>query len=177
MRAALKRDIYRGTIVYNRTKKRDLDGSRHQGRQPKKDESLWQVIDAPHLRLIDLDVIARVDARLESRAHNYLRDKKGRLLGSPRRHGHNANKHLLAGCIACACGATFEAVRGVYVCSARRRKGATVCPSDMTFNVERIDHVFLDALDAEVLSQSFVDRVLNETFAHDVNAERAGLTA
>ena len=177
IRAVLKRPIYRGTIVYNRTKKRDLDGSRFPGRAPKKDESLWQVLDAPHLRLVDVELVERVDARLDSRRNNYLRDKKGRLLGSPRRHGHNANKHLLAGCLACACGATFEAVRGVYVCSARRRKGASVCASDLTLNIEQIDHVCLDALEEVVLSGEFIDRVLDATFTHDTNAERLALTA
>ena len=91
--------------------------------------------DAPPLRLVDSDVAAKVDARLAERHHAYLRDGKGRLLGSPKRHGHGPVKRLLAGFIACECGATFEAVKGRYVCSARRRKGATVCPQKTTFDV------------------------------------------
>jgi hypothetical protein len=39
----------------------------------------------------------------------------------------------------------------------------------MTFNIERIDHVFLDALEEVVLSPEFIDRVLDATFAQDVN--------
>ena len=69
------------------------------------------------------------------------------------------------------------AVKGVYVCSERRRKGDAVCPSTMTFNVEAIDHVFLDGLEDVVLSPRFIDRVLDATFMHDPNAERALLQA
>jgi len=175
IRAVLKRPLYRGRVVYNQTKKRDTDGARHQGRQPKRDQSEWVILDVPELRLIEAGLAREVDARLSARRETYLRNAKGQLLGSPRRHGHNPTKHLLAGFIACACGATFEAVRGRYVCSARRRKGSTVCPSDFAFNVEAIDHVFLDALEAVVLSPTLIDRVLDAAFSVDHDAERAAL--
>ena len=177
VRAVLRRPLYRGVILYDKTKKRDGDGSRHKGRQPKKDESLWLTVDAPHLRLIEPSVIEQVDARLERKRHAYLRDAKGRLLGSPRGHGHGPrpNRHLLAGFIACECGATYEAVRGCYVCSARRRKGPSVCPSEFSFSVEEIEHVFLDAMEDVVLSPKFVEWVLDATFANNPDAERAAL--
>src|SRR5262249_20154249 len=63
---------------------------------------------------------------------------KGRLLGSPKRHGHQPTRNLLAGFIACQCGATLEAVKGRYVCSGRRRKGPSVCASEFSFAVEGI---------------------------------------
>jgi hypothetical protein len=40
-----------------------------------------------------------------------------------------------------------------------------------------LDSRFLDALEDVVLSPSFIDRVLDATFAHDPNAERASLIA
>jgi hypothetical protein len=169
----LKRSLYRGTVEYNKTKKRDADGSRHRGRQPKRAASDVITIDAPQLRIISEVLADKVDARLHTRRHAYLRDTKGRLLGSPR--GHTAGKHLLAGFIQCGCGATFEAVKGQYVCSTRRRKGASVCESAFTFPVESIDNVFLDALEQVVLSPTFIDRVLDATFAQDPNAERVSL--
>ena len=174
VRAVLKRPLYRGTLIYNKTKKRDADGARHKGRQPRRDRSEWITLDRPTLRIIEPSVSDAVDKRLSERRNAYLRDAKGRLLGSPRQHGHGRTRHLLAGFIACSCGATFEAVRGYYVCSARRRKGPDVCPSEFSFPVERIDHVFLDIVEAEMLdAPSFIDRLLDATFAVGPDAERA----
>ena len=110
IRAVLRRSIYRGVVVYNKTKKRADDGSRHRGRQPKKPHDQVLTVDAPQLRLIETAVIAEVDARLGAKRDAYLRDAKGHLLGSPRRHGHGQITHLLAGFMVCPCGATFEAV-------------------------------------------------------------------
>jgi len=173
VRAVLKRSLYRGVVIYNRTKKRDPDGSRHRGRQPKKDPRDWITVEKPELALVSNRVAEQVDTRLANRRHTYLRGTKGRLLGRPR--GAVDGKHLLAGFLQCACGATFEAVRGYYVCSARRRKGAAVCPSEMSFPVARIDHVFLDALEQTVLSPTFIDRVLDATFAVPPDANREAL--
>ena len=41
IRAVLRRPIYRGIYVWDRTTKRDQSGERHKGRQPKKDRKLW----------------------------------------------------------------------------------------------------------------------------------------
>jgi site-specific DNA recombinase len=172
VRAVLLRPLYRGVIVYDRTKKRDADGSRYRGRAPKKDRAQWVTRDAPHLRIVPEEITSRVDARLDERRNAYLRDKQGRLLGSPRRHGHNPSRHLLAGFIACACGATFEAVRGYYVCSGRRRKGRHVCASDQSFAVESMENVFLDALEQELLAPSFIEGVLDATFTLNPCDER-----
>jgi hypothetical protein len=60
-----------------------------------------------------------------------------------------------------------------YVCSARRRKGPAVCPSDLSFNVDGIDSVFLDALEDFVLAPTFIDRVLDAAFASNPDVERA----
>jgi len=103
----------------------------------------------------------------------YLRDQKGKLLGRPR--GASDGKPLLAGFIQCACGATFEAVRGYYVCSARRRKGPSVCASEFSFPVEGIDTIFLDAIEGTLLRPEFIDRMLDDVFARDPEVERSEL--
>ena len=174
VRAVLRRPLYRGVIIYGKTKKRDAAGDRHKSKRAR---SEWVVVDAPKLRILSEDVVQNIDARLKDRESTYLRNSRGHILGTARQHGHAPAKHLLAGFIQCGCGATFEAVRGYYVCSARRRKGAAVCPSEFSFPVERIDHVFLDVLEDVVLSPEFVERVLDATFAVDPGAERQVLQA
>ena len=173
VRAVLKRSDYRGTAIYNRTKKRRDDGSRR-GRQRNKPESEWVKIAVP--RIIEPDVAERVDDRLETRRSAYLRDTMGRLLGRPR--GTGFNRHLLAGFLVCECGARFEAVkqwRGTpsYVCSARRRKGPDVCPSEISFPVGEIDQAFLDVIEGAVLHPDFIERVVDAVFANNPDAERA----
>jgi hypothetical protein len=70
----------------------------------------------------------------------------------------------------------IEAVRAYYTCSARRRKGPSVCESAFAFSVEGIDHVFLDAIEETVLSPTFVERVLDAAFAGNPDVERESLT-
>ena len=177
IRAVLKRPLYRGLIVYNRTTKRDTDGNRHRGRQPTKPETQWLKLPKPELRVIDEWTAERVDQRLAQRRTTYLRDNKGRLLGSPRQHGHNLARRLLSGFLACACGASYEAVKGYYVCSARRRKGPSVCPSAFSFPVEAVEGVFLDIVEGEMLaSPSVIDQLVDAMFTEDDHAdERAVL--
>lgn len=81
---------------------------------------------------------------------------------------------MLAGFMVCPCGATFEAVRGRYTCSAKRRKG--VCDNPIVFDVDRIDRVFLDALEDVALSPTFIDRVLHAAFASEPVDERERMT-
>ena len=50
VRAVLYRELYRGEIVWNRTKKRDTWGVKRQQRRP---ESEWLRVPAPELRIVD----------------------------------------------------------------------------------------------------------------------------
>jgi site-specific DNA recombinase len=156
IRAVLRRSIYRGLVIYNKTKKRDADGARHRGRQPKRPESEWQKIEMPHLRLLDDALIEQVDAKLAGKRHAYLRSAKGHLLGRP-----VEGKHLLAGFLACQCGGTFEVVRGQYVCSTRRRKGVSVCASTVSISATEIERTFLDCIEGTVLHPDFIDRLVD----------------
>ena len=107
-------------------------------------------IDAPELRIVPEDLAAAVDAQRSDRRERYLRKTDGELLGQP---APKAVKHVLTGLLRCSCGATFEAQRvfnhsrgtngHVYVCSAARRKGKTICASDV--------HVLAPDAEAEIL--------------------------
>lgn len=84
VRAVLRRDLYRGVMVYNKSKKRLPDGSR-KGRQQRRPESEWIRHDKPELRIVDPLVVEAVEARLDGRRHAYLRTTTGKLLGRPGR--------------------------------------------------------------------------------------------
>ena len=174
VRAVLTRSIYQGVVTYNKTTKRDPNGSRWHHRQLPKAETEWVQVDAPQLRIIDADLALAVETKLAGRRHAYLRGMKGQLLGRP-----VEGRHLLAGFLLCQCGSRFEAVKSkggthVYVCSARRRKGPDVCPSDVSIPLGDIEPTFLDVIEGTVLHPDFIDRVIEAVFANEPDAERDG---
>lgn len=62
-----------------------------------------------------------------------------------------------------------------YVCAARRRKGPEVCPSDWVLPLRDMEEMFLNTIEHEVLSQPFIDRMLDAVFAVNPDAEREAL--
>jgi hypothetical protein len=101
IRAVVRRSLYRGeqiygktTKVYNRELRRVYRHTTGEKEQIPKPENTWSRRDAPELRIIDPDLAARVDARLEDRRTRYLASvaqKDGR--APHRSHG----KYLLSG--------------------------------------------------------------------------------
>lgn len=174
VRSVLKRPLYRGIFIYNKTKKRNSKGEIHKGRKPQKPESQWITVDLPKLRIVDPRLADAVDERLNARRNAFLRTAKGKLLGRPRGTGV---KHLLSGFLECECGATFEAVkRGkrtfTYVCSAARRKGPDVCSSKVAIRKEDFEPGVLRAIEGTVLHPDFIDRVLDAAFVAQPTDER-----
>jgi hypothetical protein len=87
---------------------------------------------------------------------------------------------LLAGFLQCACGARFEAVRRGrtkhnYMCAARRRKGPSACPSEVSLPVADIEQTFLDVIEGTVLHPDFIDRVVDAAFASRPDDERSAI--
>jgi hypothetical protein len=110
---------------------------------------------------------ARDRARIAPLPHPYSRQGVGDDLppGKP----HDSTE--------CGCGATFEIVNGRYCCSARRRKGVSVCSQSVTFDADVVENVFLDALEEVVASPRFIDQILDHAFAHDPNDARLATQA
>jgi site-specific DNA recombinase len=152
IRAILLRPLYRGQIVWNRSKKRDADGEQRQRPGPTSD---WLTIDAPELRIVPDDLFEAATAQRARRS----------AIGPNGKHGLGGRpaKYLLTGLIRCACGAKYEArgLLGVYVCAARLRKGPTVCSNDLSFTIRELDQLALDCIEGQVLSEAFIDRILS----------------
>ena len=84
-------------------------------------------------------------------------------------------RQILSGFLICDCDGRFEAVRGYYVCSTRRKKGPAVCPSEWMFPVNVVERTFLDCLEQVVLTDEFIDRVVDAVFRNDPTVERQAL--
>lgn len=158
--AILERQIYRGEIVWNQSRKRNTWGQRALARnQRRKDENEWIRLPAPHLRIVSEEVAAAVDARRAEMKSQYLRATQGKFIGRP-----HEGKYLLTGMMKCPCGANYEVLRDRYVCAARRRKGPDVCPHTWTFAVRDLDDAILTVIEGQVLAPSFIDRVIETAY-------------
>jgi site-specific DNA recombinase len=155
VREVLDRSLYRGVIEWRRAP-RDKKGIQSRSRrQPAKVR-----IDAPQLRIVPEEFCVTVDAQRDDRRERYLRKTDGTLLGRP---APKALRHVLSGLLRCSCGATFEVTgwkRKVYVCSAARRKGATVCTNTFRLPVTETEESILSELERDVFDPGVVEGVI-----------------
>jgi DNA invertase Pin-like site-specific DNA recombinase len=105
VREVIRRPLYRGAMVWNKTKRRDQWG---QMRFSRREASEWITVDAPELRIVTPELAATVDEPIASMHSRMVRLGDGRLLGRP---PGESGRHLLTGIVACGrCGGTFEAL-------------------------------------------------------------------
>jgi len=156
VRAVLYRELYRGEIIWNKTRKRDRWGQTHQTSRP---ASEWMRIDAPDLRIVTDTLWAAAHARLEATRATYLRTTRGPLWGRPA--SGLASTYLLTGIARCgACGSGLEVRSGThgkrrafyYSCSSYYRRGRTVCPNRYEIPMTTANDAVLNALLTEVLT-------------------------
>jgi site-specific DNA recombinase len=100
VRGVLHNELYRGTLVWSRTRKRDVWGQR---RPSRRDESEVVRVDIPELRIVDETVWQRAHERLDAgRALYFARaSERGRAGGRP--PSGSASGYLLSGLGTCAC--------------------------------------------------------------------------
>jgi hypothetical protein len=168
VREVLRRPLYGGVIVYNRSKKRNAWGQVKTHRRP---ESEWISVPVPALRIVSETLWKAAHARLEATRQTYLRATGGRLHGRP--CDGRAAKYLLSGLAKCGlCGGTLE-VRSrshgtgrhrtyFYACSSYYRRGKAVCPNKLEVPLVETDAEVIAAVQAEVLSPAFVETVVGK---------------
>ena len=156
VRAVLYRELYRGEIIWNRTKKRDTWGVKRQRPRP---ESEWLRVPAPELRIVDEALWDAAHARLAATRQTYLRTQGGRLWGRP--PSGLASRYLLTGIARCGiCGGGLE-VRSrshgrrrafYYSCSSFYRRGPEVCPNRYEIPMRAADAAVIEALLNDLLT-------------------------
>ena len=98
IRELLMRETYRGVVVWNKTKKKDMGGQWN----PTDRQSEWIRTWVPHLRIIDEALWQRVNSRRLGKEGKALRFESGHLSGRPPKNGV---LNLLAGLATCGiCG-------------------------------------------------------------------------
>jgi len=169
VREALHRETYRGQILYNRTRKRDRWGRKHQERR--KAAEVVRV-DAPALRIVSEELWARVHERLGGVRAQYAESTHGKLFGRP--PSGVESKFLLTGFAVCgSCGGSLcarsrshgQSRRYFYGCTVFERKGPSVCSNALALPLATADEALLEALEEELLDPLVIKRTIEKAMA------------
>ena len=164
--AVLFRELYRGEIVWKRTRKRNRWGEKLESARP---ESEWLRVPAPHLRIVPEDLWQAAHARIaDSRAY-YEKATHGLRQGRPRAVD---SKYLLPGFARCGCCKSGLHVRSthhgsvgnrrrvfLYACTAAYNRGPDVCGNAWRARMDEADQLILARIGA-ILSPDLVDDVI-----------------
>ena len=158
----LNRPLYRGEIVWNRTRKRNQWGRVAPTDRP---EAVWLRQAAEHLRLVPEDLWRAAHARLAASRASYLAANAGRAWGRPR---DVDSKYMLSGLARCGvCGGGLI-VRSrshgkrrafLYACGSYHQRGPSVCTNRAQIPLEAVDRVVLDELGALMTPDVLSDAV------------------
>jgi site-specific DNA recombinase len=164
VREILYRPLYRGEIVWNRTKRRDAWGVKHQSERPPDD---WVRVPAPHLRIVSDELWQAAHARLAASRATYLRGTGGARWGRP--PTGIASKYLLTGYAVCAgCGGSLH-VRSrshgarrayFYGCQTYHLRGPAICANRLEAPMDAANRAVLDTIAHDVLAPAVVEEAL-----------------
>jgi site-specific DNA recombinase len=165
----LRRELYRGRIVWNKMRRVDRGGTRTKVRRP---DSEWLTLDAPDLRIIDDALWQSAHAVLDGKAGAYIRLAGGKLIGRP--EGTRESPFLLTGLARCGwCRGSMYSITRLakgqawtyYGCYYNRSRGAHVCRNSLSVPQAAANRLVLDALAADVLTPERVKRIVGQTLS------------
>jgi site-specific DNA recombinase len=163
----LRRELYRGRIVWNKMRRVDRNGTRTKVQRP---PSEWLTVEAPHLRIVSEELWEGAHEVLARKAQSYIRVTRGRLIGRP--EGTRESPFLLTGLACCGwCGGSMYSITRLakgqawiyYGCYRFRSRGPHVCPNRLTVPQVEANRVVLNALAIDVLSPERVRSVVATT--------------
>jgi hypothetical protein len=166
VREILYRDLYRGVVVWNRIRKRDVWGLKRYLPRPARE---WVRLEAPELRIIDDALWAAAHRRLEDTRASYLWATNGRLNGRAPAAKAIESKYLLTGFAQCAiCGGSMMARsrdygsrrRYGYLCGYHHQRGRTVCVNGLEAPMDTTDHAVLASVERDLLRPEIVERAI-----------------
>jgi hypothetical protein len=78
--ALLRRDVYRGVVVWNKTRKRDAWGVKHQQSRPERD---WLRVEVPELAIIDEALWTAAQSAMSQQRARFSGERRFRSPGRP----------------------------------------------------------------------------------------------
>ena len=156
VREVLYRELYRGVIVWNQTRKRDRWGQVHA--RPRAGTE-WIRVPAPHLQIVSNALWAAAQHAQAKRERQY----------STGGRGHRPSPYLLSGFARCAhCGGGFAShsrthgARRVhfYACTTHWKRGPEACGNGLVARMEAIDGEVLATLQEDILRPSIIEHAV-----------------
>src|SRR5262245_39140977 len=156
VREILRRPLYAGRVIWNRSQKITRRGTKAQRQRP---EAEWLQHEAPELRIVSEALWQAVEQRRIRAATSCpsttrAGQRRARPLGTDLRASS-----LLSGLAQCAvCGSSLVALTrphgtgtarrrvAFYGCAYHQKRGQAVCTNDVVIRQDRLDAAFLDAL-------------------------------
>jgi site-specific DNA recombinase len=170
VREVLYREAYRGIAVWNKTRKRNIDGAH---KVTDREESDWMRTDAEHLRIVSDALWQVAHGRLTERRENYQRwtTTGARQALDPR---GSRLSYLLSGFARCAvCGGSMQAKSSEsrrtagtvrvfrYGCGNYGSRGAAVCGNQRSASLAIADTAIRHLLAREVLRPAVLEQALD----------------
>ena len=164
----LHRPLYRGEVVYNRTRKRNPWGQHQQTARP---EQEWIRTAAPALRIVPDALWTAAHRYLMDARVKYLRGTDGRLWG---RQSRSDSKYLLPGFARCASCNGVMHVRSrshgqqrvyFYGCTSYWKRGRSVCQNNLEVRMTTIDDDVLQKIADQVLDPGIIEEIVARTLA------------
>jgi site-specific DNA recombinase len=156
----LHRDLYRGAVIWNRSRKRDDWGRTHQ--QPKTEKD-WIQHQDERLRIVTEDAWAAANVRIDARRRAYLASTGGERHGRPA--ASKPSKYLLTGLVECGqCHGSLvvrtnsrlgKARVPMLACWHYHTRGTTVCDNRTQAALDDVSAVVIDKL-AQMLTSPAV---------------------
>jgi len=171
VREILRRPLYSGRVIWNRSQKITRRGTKAQRQRP---EAEWLQHEAPELRIVSKALWQAVEQRPIRAATSCpsttrAGQRRGRPLGADLRASS-----LLSGLAQCAvCGSSLVALTrphgtgmarrrvAFYGCVYHQKRGQAVCTNDVVIRQDRLDAAFLGAL-AGALDERLIARAVTK---------------
>src|SRR5262249_43635974 len=165
VRELVLRDLYRGRLVWGKTRRIRRSGTRAMRRMP---PSEWLVREDPALRVVSEDLWRAAHLRLDRTRAEYRRMTGGKLVG---RAPDARSPYLLSALIECGvCHGPMHATkrtgrraqpRHYYVCTTHRVRGDRFCANRLSAPMEDLDGAVVEALRRDVLAEDLVVDVVH----------------
>ena len=171
VREVLFRELYRGRLVYNRTRKRDRFGRKKQAARP---EAEWIVVDVPASRIVPEAAWAAAHAQITKRRAAYGCRRNPDAWARPAVTGPKATRYLLAGLARCgACGGGFisrsrshgSTRQYRYGCGCNWTRGRRACANAREILMATADTAIRGLIEADVVRPTVLDRAIDLALA------------
>lgn len=163
----LANDLYRGVVIWNRSRWIRSAADSNRRRQVMNPESDWIVRTEERLRIVSDDLWQRVRARQQEQTRRIGERVRAGLSKPDARRTGAGPKYLLSGLLRCAeCGSAFAIVgREVYGCSGYQNGGKALCGNNARLRRPDVEREVTAGLKRGMASPAVIDEICRRTRA------------